>query len=144
MPSADFENAQKRLCDFIDKTLSAIECDEFQLEILFHDGSRFRTQCSWRIAQGDSLLFGSGDVGGQISTDVLASLIGLKVVSASILRFEDTELRLERGFIVQVISDAVQFETWDAHLDVGWVIFSDGKLTIFPPPSVAADVNSVL
>jgi len=75
---------------------------------------------------------------------VLASLIGLKVVSASILRFEDTELRLERGFIVQVISDAVQFETWDAHLDVGWVIFSDGKLTIFPPPSVAADVNSVL
>ena len=35
MSSADFERAQTILRSFIGKTLSAIECDEFHLELVF-------------------------------------------------------------------------------------------------------------
>ena len=136
MACADFENAQTFLRSLIDKSLSSIECDEFHLELLFHDGSHFNTQCSWRIGQGDSLLFGSGDIGGQISKDVVGALIGLKVVSASISNFEDTDLCFEKGYVVHTISDTAQFETWDINLDVGWVIFSGGHITVFPPAPV--------
>lgn len=136
-PQVDLERAEGFLRGFIDKTLSSIECDEFHLELLFHDGSRFRTQRSWRVIHGDSLLFGRGDIGGQISSDAYAGIIGLKVASASISKCWDTDLRFENDYVVQTISDTVQFETWDVHLDAGWVIFSDGQITVFPPAPAA-------
>ena len=83
--NADFEKAEGFLREFIGKALASIECDEFHLELLFHDGSRFRTQCSWRVIHDDSPLLGRGDIGGQtLSSDAYAGIIGLKVASASL------------------------------------------------------------
>jgi hypothetical protein len=135
--NADLKRAEGFLRDFIGKALASVECDEFHLELLFHDGSRFRTQCSWRVIQGDSLLFGRGDIGGQISSDAYAGIIGLKVASASISTCWDTDLRFENDYVVQTLSDTVQFETWDVNLDAGWVILSDGRITVFPPAPAA-------
>lgn len=137
MPSADFERARKFLCSFVGKTLSAIKCDEFHMELVFEDGSRFQTQNSWRFIQDDSLLFGRGDIGGQVSKDVFGGLVGLKVASASVSNCGDTALRFKKDYIVQTISDTVQYETWDAHLDAGWVIFGDGQIMVFPPAPIA-------
>jgi hypothetical protein len=135
--NADLKRAEGFLRDFIGKALASVECDEFHLELLFHDGSRFRTQCSWRVIQGDSLLFGRGDIGGQISSDAYAGIIGLKVASASISTCWDTDLRFENDYVVQTLSDTVQFETWVVNLDAGWVILSDGRITVFPPAPAA-------
>jgi hypothetical protein len=131
--NADLKRAEGFLRDFIGKALASVECDEFHLELLFHDGSRFRTQCSWRVIQGDSLLFGRGDIGG----DAYAGIIGLKVASASISTCWDTDLRFENDYVVQTLSDTVQFETWVVNLDAGWVILSDGRITVFPPAPAA-------
>jgi hypothetical protein len=135
--NADLKRAEGFLRDFIGKALASVECDEFHLELLFHDGSRFRTQCSRRVIQGDSLLFGRGDIGGQISSDAYAGIIGLKVASASISTCWDTDLRFENDYVVQTLSDTVQFETWVVNLDAGWVILSDGRITVFPPAPAA-------
>jgi hypothetical protein len=137
MPSADFERAQMFLRKFIGKTLSAIECDEFHVELVFEDSSRFGSHGSWRVVQGGTFLFGSGDVGGQVPQDVLREMIGLKVIKTSISNRSDTDLQFEKDFIFEAIMDAVQYETWEAHLDVGWVIFSNGSVTVFPPAPVA-------
>lgn len=137
MSSADFELAQTILRSFIGKTLSAIECDEFHLELVFEDSSRFGTHGSWRVVQRDTFLFGSGDVGGQVPQDVFERLIGLKVISTSISNRSDTDLQFEEDYVLNAIMDTVQYETWEAHLDVGWVIFANGHITVFPPASVA-------
>lgn len=64
MSSGDFERAQLILRTFIGKTLSAIECDEFHLDLIFSDGCRFQTHCPWRFVKDGTLLFGRVDVGG--------------------------------------------------------------------------------
>jgi len=64
-------------------------------------------------------------------------MIGLKVISTSISNRSDTELQFEKGYVLSAIMDTVQYETWEAHLDVGWVIFANGQITVFPPAPVA-------
>jgi hypothetical protein len=132
MSPADFERARAFLRGFAGKVLSSIDCDEFHLDLLFEGGFRFQTHCSWRFIQGDSLIFGRGDVGGQVSTDEFTRIIGLKVVSTSISNCWDSYLCFEKDYVFQVISDTVQFETWEAHLEAGSVIFGDGDITVFP------------
>ena len=135
MPSADFELAQTYLRSFIGRTLSSMECDELHMELVFEDDARFQTHCCWRFMHGDSLIYGHGDIGGQVSKDVFAGLIGLKVISTSMSSFGDADLRFEKDHSVQTILDTVQFETWDAHVEEGWVIFTGGSTTVFPPPT---------
>ena len=62
--------------------------------------------------------------------------MGLKVVSTSISNCWDSYLCFEEDYVVQAISDTVQYETWEAHLEVGSVIFGDGDITVFPPAPV--------
>ncbi|HEY1900969.1 MAG TPA: hypothetical protein VGG56_00950 [Terracidiphilus sp.] len=135
MQSADLERAQTYLRSFIGRTLSSIECDEFHMELVFEDDARFQTHSCWRFMHGNCLLYGHGDIGGQVSKDVFAGLIGLKVVSTSMSSCGDTDLRFGKDHSIQTISDTVQFETWDAHVEEGWVIFSSGSTTVFPPPA---------
>ena len=67
----------------------------------------------------------------------MRGIIGLKVASASLSNCWDTNLCFENDYVVQTFSDTVQFETWDVHLDAGWVILSDGRITVFPPAPTA-------
>jgi hypothetical protein len=133
MQFTDLERAQTYLRRLIGRTLSRIECDEFHMELFFEDGAQFQTHCCWRFIQGNSLLFGHGDIGGQVSKDVFAGLIGLKVVSISMSSCGDVDLRFESDYSVQTIADTVQFEPWDAHVEEEWVIFSGSSITLFPP-----------
>ena len=32
-----------------------------------------------------------------------------------------------------MIPDSVQYETWEAHIKAGWVVFVGGGITLFPP-----------
>jgi hypothetical protein len=77
----DLDRAIAMLRSFIGKTVLEIKSDQFHMELVFGDGSRFRTQCSWRITREDLILLGSGDMEGQISKDPLLALVGLKDLS---------------------------------------------------------------
>jgi hypothetical protein len=64
-----------------------------------------------------------------------ADLLGVRVVSTSVVQSWDTTLSLERGYVLEVFPDSVQYEMWEAHLDIGLVVFSGGRSTFFPPAS---------
>jgi hypothetical protein len=46
---------------------------------------------------------------------------------------------LEDSYLLRVIADSVRYETWEAHLEAGWAIFSGGEITLFPPPQKARE-----
>jgi hypothetical protein len=135
MSFTDRERAQNLLNEFVGKTLSGIESDEHQLRLIFEEGIQFVTHSPWRLLRRDALLMGGGDVGGQstISEKILRSLYRLKLSSCSVSSTGDTRLLLESDYVIEVISDSVQFETWEAHIEAGWTVFAGGSITVFPP-----------
>jgi len=135
MSFTDYERAQSLLYEFVGKTLSAIEADEYQLRLMFEEQIEFVTHSPWRLTRRDALLMGGGDIGGQstISEGILKSLHNLKLTSCSVSRIGDTRLLLESDYVIEVISDSVQFETWEAHIKAGWTVFAGGSITVFPP-----------
>ncbi len=76
---------------------------------------------------------GSGDIKDGASEEILRHLEGLKVISIFVSDRWDTQLLFEQDRVVEVISDSVRYETWEAHLEVGWVVFAGGGTTLFPP-----------
>jgi hypothetical protein len=130
--------ANTLLDSFIGKAILATEVKEYRLGVTFDDGSHFVTTSPWRLSLGPNLLMGSGDVGAKTPVDALNHPIGLKVESTSISGFWDTRLQLENNYLLEVFSNSIQYETWEAHVEAGWVVFAGGGTTVFPPSSVAA------
>jgi hypothetical protein len=108
------------------------------MELVFKDHSRFQTHCSWRIMKSNSLVFGGGDIGDPVSQNAYIGLIGLEVTLASMSNLGDTKLTFDEDYAVEAIADTVQYESWDAHLDVGWIILSGGHITVFPSAPIGA------
>jgi len=133
MSSPDFEQACTYLQNFVGRTLESYECDELHLRLVFEGGTNIQTHGPWRIVSHDVLEVGSGDVGSAFSKDTLDLLIGRKLIHASITLTFITGLGFEDDQTIELISDSVQYEIWEAHLKEAWVIFQDGQLTVFPP-----------
>ena len=134
MTIVERNRAQQLLSNFVGRTMSSMECDEFQLRLMFEDKSEFVTRSPWRLTLRGDLLTGSGDSKERSSGEILRHLSGLRVVSTHISDCGDTQLLFEKDHVVEAVSDSVQYETWEAHLEVGWIIFSaGGGVTVFPP-----------
>jgi hypothetical protein len=54
-------------------------------------------------------------------------------------KYGDTAIQFERNFLVETTVDASQYEAWEAHLDLGLVVFTGGHITIFPPAATAKE-----
>lgn len=134
MPFSEHERAQILLHEFVGNTLSEIEAGEFELRLIFEEGDQFVTRSPWRLIRRGDLLMGGGDIGGQstISERILTSLHKFKLASCSVSPVGDTRLVLESDYIIEVVSDSVQFETWEAHTRAGWIVFAGGLITAFP------------
>jgi hypothetical protein len=143
MSSPDFERAHAYLQNFVGKTLASFDCDESHLRLVFEGGTNIETHGPWRIVSHDILEVGSGDVGSPFSKDALELLIGRQLVHASITLTFVTGLGFEGDQTVELISDSVQYEVWEAHLKEAWVIFQEGQLTVFPPASSDAKKERV-
>jgi hypothetical protein len=136
MSATDRDRAQGLLSEFIGGGISSIECDEFQLRLVFEDKSEFVTQSPWRLFLRGDLLVGSGDIRERGSEEIFEHLKGLKVNSVAITGCGDTQLLFENDHILEAISNSVRYETWQAHLRAGWVVFTGGRsTTLFPPPA---------
>jgi hypothetical protein len=72
-------------------------------------------------------------MGGENEKKVLDSIKGLEVISTSVSPSWDTRLVLENEYVLEVIPDSVEYETWEAHIEADWVIFVGGEVTLFPP-----------
>lgn len=59
-------------------------------------------------------------------------------MSADITTCWDSTIHFGQDQIVQAIADTVQYGTWEAHVEIGSVIYGDGQITIFPPAPTAA------
>jgi hypothetical protein len=141
MPKGDAGQAESLLTTLVGKAVITSEASEYQLRIVFDKSLEFVVSSPWRITLRGVLLGGSGDVGGVIANTVLSSLKGLEIISASVLPSWDTRLVLQSEYVLEVIPDSVQYETWQAHLEAGWVIFAGGAVTVFPP---AAKVDELI
>jgi hypothetical protein len=134
MPATDRDRAQELLSKFIGGEISSIECDEFQLRLVFGDKSEFVTQSPWRLFLRGELLVGSGDIGKRGSEEIFEHLKGIKVKSVVISDCGDTQLLFENDHVLEAMSNSVRYETWQAHLQAGWVVFTGGRsITVFPP-----------
>jgi hypothetical protein len=133
MSNGDVPRAEGLLNTFVGNAVISSESNEYQLRVVFEKSLEFVVSSSWRVMLKGVLLGGSGDVGGVNVKKVLDSIKGLKVISACVFPSWDTRLVLENDYILEVISDSVQYETWEAHLEAGWVIFVGGEVTLFPP-----------
>jgi hypothetical protein len=133
MSATDRDRAQELLSEFIGDRISSVECDEFHLRLVFQDKSQFVTQSPWRLFLKADLLLGNG-YGKRGSEELFEHLKGLKVNSVAIADCGDTQLLFENGYVLEAISNSVRYETWEAHIQAGWVIFNGGRsLTAFPP-----------
>ncbi|MCU1305900.1 MAG: hypothetical protein JWN45_595 [Acidobacteriaceae bacterium] len=133
MSIAELDHARQLLSGLIGKGIVGVDSYEYQLRLIFGDKSEFSTQSAWRLIFRNNLLIGSGDPKNLVSGEFLKHLSGLKVVSILISDLWDTQLLFENGYFLEVFSDSLRYETWEAHLQVGWVIFSEGSITVFPP-----------
>lgn len=133
MSDGDVRRAEGLLNTFVGKAIISSESTEYQLRLVFEKSLEFVVPSPWRVMLRGELQCGSGDVGGANAEKVLDSIKGLKVTLASVSRSWDTRLVLERDYILEVIPDSVQYETWEAHVEAGWVVFVGGEVTLFPP-----------
>jgi hypothetical protein len=134
MSATDHDLALELLSEFIGAGISSIECDEFQLKLRFEDKSVFVTESPWRLLLRGDLLVGSGDVKKGDTEEIFQHLKGLKANSVTISELGDTQLVFENDYVLDVISNSVRFEAWQANLPAGWVIFMGGhSITVFPP-----------
>lgn len=137
MTIVERDRAQQLLSSFVGRTMSSLVCGEFELRLIFGDKSEFVTRSPWRLTLRGDLLTGSGDSKERSSGELLRHVGGLRVVSTCISDCGDTQLLFEKDHVVEAISDSVQYETWEAHLEVGWIIFSaGGGVTVFPPAAI--------
>jgi hypothetical protein len=137
MSATDHDRAQQLLSQFIGGGISSVECDEFQLRLIFEDKSEFVTQSPWRLFLKDDLVVGSGDIKEGGSEEVFGHLKGLKVDSVVISNCGDTQLLFEHDHVLEAIANSVRYETWEAHIEAGWVVFAaGGSTTLFPPSSL--------
>jgi hypothetical protein len=134
MSATDRDRALELLSDFTGAGISSIECDEFQLRLFFEDKSIFVTESPWRLFLRGDLLVGSGDIKEGGSEEIFQHLKRLKANSLAISGWGDTQLAFENDYVLEVISNSVRYETWQAHLRAGWVVFMGGRsITVFPP-----------
>ena len=140
MSNGDAGQAEGLLNTLVGKAVISSEASEYQLRIVFEQSFEFVVSSPWRIMLRGVLLGGSGDVGGVVANTVLASLKGLEIISASVLPSWDTRLVLRNECVLEVIPDSVQYETWEAHLEAGWIVFAGGAVTVFPPATKADEL----
>jgi len=133
MSNGDIRRAEDLLKAFVGNAVISSESSEYQLRLVFEKSLEFVVSSPWRVFLRGTLLVGSGDVGGENAKKVLNSIQGLAVTSTSVSPSWDTRLVLENDYILEVIPDSVQYETWEAHVEAGWVIFVGGEVTLFPP-----------
>jgi hypothetical protein len=134
MSATDRDRALELLSEFIGAGISSIECDEFQLRLVFEDKSEFVTESPWRLLLRGDLVVGSGDGKKGASEEIFHHLKGLKANSVTISGLGDTQLVFENDYVLDVILNSVRYEAWEAHLPAGWVIFMGGhSITVFPP-----------
>jgi hypothetical protein len=133
--------AEDFLAAFVGKAVISSEGSEYQLRLVFEQSLEFVSSSPWRIMLRGALLGGSGDMGGANEKKVLDSIKGLEIISASVSPSWDTRLVLQNNYILEVIPDSVQYETWEAHVEAGWVIFVGGEITLFPPAKNADGVR---
>jgi hypothetical protein len=132
VPNTDDGRAQRLLSELVGSDVSSAECDEHQLRLIF-GRSEFVTHSPWRIVIRGELLVGSGDIQGRDSEAVLKHVKGRNVVSVLVSDCWDTQLLFENGCVLEIMSDSVMYETWEAHLAAGWVVLAGGGVTLFPP-----------
>jgi hypothetical protein len=143
MSDADVRRAENLLREFVGRAVISSESSEYQLTITFEAGLEFVVYSPWRVMRRGALQGGSGDGGSVTVKKVLDSLSHLKVVSTSVSISWDTRLVLEEDYILEVIPDSVQYETWQAHVKTGSVIFCSGTVTVFPPAPRADDAQAL-
>lgn len=139
MSATDHDRAKELLSEFVGCGISSIECDEFQLRLIFQDKSEFVTQSPWRLVLGGDLLMGSGDIKERDSEEIFGHLKGLQVISVVISGCGDTQLQFEHEHVIEVVANSIRYETWEAHIGAGWVVFAVGGTTLFPPSSALPD-----
>ena len=143
MSSVDIHRAENFLNTLIGSVVVSSESDEYQSRLVFEKQLEFVVSSPVEGAvEGYFPLVGSGDTGGMKGKNMLDSIRGLRVTAASVSSSWDTRLVLENDYIFEVIPDSVQYETWEAHLEDGWVIFAGGEVTLFPPATRAYDSHS--
>ena len=141
MNSDEIRRAECLLNALVGNAVASAECDKYNLRIGFEGDLWFNTSSAWRVMRGSAPLFGSGDIGEKSSIDVqkaLGSLKGLRVISTLVSTSWETQILLEKDCFVDVFPNSVQYEVWEAHTKDGWVIFSGGGVTVFPPATRAA------
>ncbi len=129
--------AEDLLNKFGGKQVASLEQGEYQLRLMFEPGIEFVASSPWRLFQAGRLLIGSGDIqeANHRQGEALQLLKGLKIVATSVSSSWDSRLIFECDYVFEVIADTVQYEVWEAHLEVGWVVFAGGELTLFPSAS---------
>jgi hypothetical protein len=140
MSNEGVRRANDLLSRLIGREITSLETGEFQLRLLFGKEVSFIADSAWRLVHDGRLLIGSGDgQGSKPLNGQLDRLEGLRVVSATVLPSWETRLVLDRDYVFELIPDSVRYEIWEAHLEVGWAIFSGGEITLFPPTPKASE-----
>jgi hypothetical protein len=132
MSDVDIRRAENLLTSFVGKVIASAEKGEHRLRLLFGERLEFVVGSPWRITLNGDLFCGGADSEVYIAK-ALESIKGLKFVSASVSSSWDTRVLLTNDYALEVIADSAQYETWEAHVEIGWVIFMGGKVTVFPP-----------
>lgn len=138
MSHSNTRRAEDLLKAFVGKAIISSESSDYQLRLVFENRLEFVVSSPWRLILRGALATGSGDVEGSDAGKILDSLRGLKVSLVSVSRSWDTRLVLENDYILEVIPDSVLYETWEAHVEAGWVVFVGGEVTVFPPATTSA------
>jgi hypothetical protein len=142
MSSVDIRRAEDFLNTLVGSACVSSESNEYQSRLVFEKKLEFVVSSPWRVLLKGTPIAGSGDIGDIKGKNMLDSIKGLRVTAASVSSSWDTRLVLENNYIFEVIPDSVQYETWEAHLEAGWVIFAGGEVTLFPPATRADDSHS--
>jgi len=132
MSDVDIRRAENLLTSFVGKVIASAEKGEYQLRLLFGEGLEFVVGSPWRITLNGDLFCGGGDSEVRIAK-ALESIKGREFRSASVSPSWDTRVLLTNDYALEVIADSAQYETWEAHVEAGWVIFMGGEVTVFPP-----------
>jgi hypothetical protein len=132
MSDVDIRRADSILTSFAGKVIASAENAEHQLRLLFGENLEFVVGSPWRITLKGDLLCGGGDSEAHIAK-ALESISGREVISASVSSSWDARVLLTDDYALEVIADSAQYETWEAHVGIGWVIFMGGQVTVFPP-----------
>ena len=133
------ERADILLRGLVGKRLVSAEKMEYQLRLMFGSGTEFVISSPWRLCHNSCALIGSGDFKGAEPATPFSDLTDAKVVSPEVAQTWETKVFFEGGHSLEVFPDSVKYETWEAHLESGWVVFSGAQTTLFQPVPRATD-----